>query len=343
MTLRTTVLPLGFGLSAILCVSTAPADDAPASPPRLPARVYTNADLDRVRPFRDQTGVRSVPAVAPDPPVPSTAGRARERPAPSPVDARGRGGLLAAGEPSASGTGCGRWRPRRPSCAHGSPSAPRKRAASSPAAGRGSSGAGSAAIAAGPARGTRAPHAADGGRPGRAAPAAQGALPRLAAVGEAGAMLRFHAGDPGRARAAPLHGLGGPRALTTAAGAARGPPREEDPPRGQPPRRRAPRPRRGALAARLSARCTWPSSPTASASRAVARWRRSTTPSSRPASAATGSWSPSGAGSWAISRASPPPRGCAAWTGWASRPRSSPWWTARSAARWGSTTRRPRT
>ena len=90
MTLRTTVLPLGFGLSAILCVSTAPADDAPASPPRPPARVYTNEDLDRVRPFRDQTGVRSVPAVAPDPPAPDGS-RARERPGSAPADARGRG------------------------------------------------------------------------------------------------------------------------------------------------------------------------------------------------------------------------------------------------------------
>ena len=89
MTLRTVVLPLGFGLSAILCVSPAPADDALPSPPRLPARVYTNEDLDRVRPFRDQTGVRSVPAVAPDPP--STGSRARERPGSSPADAHGRG------------------------------------------------------------------------------------------------------------------------------------------------------------------------------------------------------------------------------------------------------------
>jgi len=89
MTLRTTVLPLGFGLSAILCASTAPADDAPASPKHPPARVYTNEDLDRVRPFRDETGVRSVPAVAPDPP--STGDRARERPGSPPADARGRG------------------------------------------------------------------------------------------------------------------------------------------------------------------------------------------------------------------------------------------------------------
>jgi len=79
MTLRTVVLPLGFGLSAVLCVSAAAADEDPAPPPRPPVRVYTNEDLDRVRPFRDETGVRSVPAVGPD-----------ERPAP-PEKRRGRG------------------------------------------------------------------------------------------------------------------------------------------------------------------------------------------------------------------------------------------------------------
>jgi hypothetical protein len=77
MTLRTVVLPLGFGLSAVLCVSAAPAEEDPA--PRPPVRVYTNEDLDRVRPFRDETGVRSVPAVAPD-----------DRPAPA-EKKRGRG------------------------------------------------------------------------------------------------------------------------------------------------------------------------------------------------------------------------------------------------------------
>jgi hypothetical protein len=65
MTLRKTVLP-GFGLSALLCASATAPDDAPASSQRPPARLYTNEDLDRVRPFRDETGVRSVPAVAPD-------------------------------------------------------------------------------------------------------------------------------------------------------------------------------------------------------------------------------------------------------------------------------------
>jgi hypothetical protein len=66
MTLRTVVLPLGFGLSAVLCVSTAAAEEDPAPAPRPPVRVYTNADLDRVRPFRDETGIRSVPAVPPE-------------------------------------------------------------------------------------------------------------------------------------------------------------------------------------------------------------------------------------------------------------------------------------
>ena len=79
MTFRTVVLPLGFGLSAVLCVSPAGADEDPAPAPRPPVRVYTNEDLDRVRPFRDETGVRSVPAVAPD-----------DRPAPA-EKRRGRG------------------------------------------------------------------------------------------------------------------------------------------------------------------------------------------------------------------------------------------------------------
>jgi len=81
MTLRTTiVLPLGFGLSAVLCVPAATADDNPPKA-RPTARAYTNEDLDRVRPFRDETGVRSVPAVSPE-----------ERSAPAPAEKpRGRG------------------------------------------------------------------------------------------------------------------------------------------------------------------------------------------------------------------------------------------------------------
>jgi hypothetical protein len=79
MTLRTTVLPLGFGLSAVLCLSTAGADEDPPPARRPPARLYTNEDLDRVRPFRDQTGVRSIPAVGPD-----------DHPAAAPADERAR-------------------------------------------------------------------------------------------------------------------------------------------------------------------------------------------------------------------------------------------------------------
>jgi hypothetical protein len=76
MTLRTTVLLLGFGLSALLC---APAGATGEAPPVRPApRVYTNEDLDRVHRFRDQTGVHSVPAAAPEE---SPAPASREEPA----------------------------------------------------------------------------------------------------------------------------------------------------------------------------------------------------------------------------------------------------------------------
>ncbi len=66
MTFRTMVLPLGFGLSAVLCASPAATDEDPPPAARPPVRVYTNEDLDRVHPFRDETGVRSVPAVSPE-------------------------------------------------------------------------------------------------------------------------------------------------------------------------------------------------------------------------------------------------------------------------------------
>jgi hypothetical protein len=46
-----------------------------------PARVYTNADLARVAPYRDQTGVASVPASSP-----------REEPSEPPARVRGRAG-----------------------------------------------------------------------------------------------------------------------------------------------------------------------------------------------------------------------------------------------------------
>lgn len=64
MTSRTSVLPLGFGLSAVLCFSASAEEPAPP-PARPPVRVYTNEDLARVHPFRSETGVDSVPAVTP--------------------------------------------------------------------------------------------------------------------------------------------------------------------------------------------------------------------------------------------------------------------------------------
>jgi hypothetical protein len=79
MTLRTTALPLGFGLSAILFVPAGAAEDDPSPAGRPRVRVYTNEDLDRVHPFRHQTGGDSVPAVAPD-----------DRPAPAPAYERSR-------------------------------------------------------------------------------------------------------------------------------------------------------------------------------------------------------------------------------------------------------------
>jgi len=63
MTSRIVVLPIGFGLSAVLCLRAAGAEEPAAPRPRPPVRVYTNEDLDRVRPFRDEVGGRSVPAV----------------------------------------------------------------------------------------------------------------------------------------------------------------------------------------------------------------------------------------------------------------------------------------
>jgi hypothetical protein len=63
VTSRKTLLPLALGLSLVTGVSPSPAEEThPAR--REPARVYTNDDLERVQPFRDELGARSVPAVA---------------------------------------------------------------------------------------------------------------------------------------------------------------------------------------------------------------------------------------------------------------------------------------
>jgi hypothetical protein len=68
-----------------LAVLTAPAL-ADETEKKRPVPVYTNEDLERVRPFRDETGVASVPA---SPPPDTTPGGARSRVAGSPRAASG--------------------------------------------------------------------------------------------------------------------------------------------------------------------------------------------------------------------------------------------------------------
>jgi hypothetical protein len=58
------LLPLALGLSLVPCAPSIPAEEShPVR--RAPSRVYTNEDLEHVRPFRDELGGRSLPAVAP--------------------------------------------------------------------------------------------------------------------------------------------------------------------------------------------------------------------------------------------------------------------------------------
>ncbi len=84
MTNLTSVLPLGFGLSAVLCFAGASSADETPPPSRPPVRVYTNEDLARVHPFRAQTGVEQTPAV-------SAETGPRERPSSPRGERRGRG------------------------------------------------------------------------------------------------------------------------------------------------------------------------------------------------------------------------------------------------------------
>jgi hypothetical protein len=59
----TTALFLAFGLAFLRPASASSAEDSRPEATPAPARVYTNDDLDRMRPFRDELGARSVPAV----------------------------------------------------------------------------------------------------------------------------------------------------------------------------------------------------------------------------------------------------------------------------------------
>ena len=245
------------------------------------------------RPFRDETGVRSVPAGAPGRRAPTGP---LDAPAPR-VDARGRGeaywrreaervrervrALATAGGRAARADrrAARRGEPR----AHARPARPRPGARLRRRLGRGSRRSSGACASSR----TTSPTAHGARRAAGLAPVERGAVLCSAC----------HAGDPGRARRAPLRRRGRPRPRAPPARPARGPPRAADR-SSWPAGASSP-----STAARSSARCapsapsTSPSCPTASASRAGARWRRSTTPSSRPASAATASWSPSAAAS----------------------------------------------
>lgn len=82
MSNRMTSLWEAIGLSLLLgAAPAARADEAPRPARRPPARLYTNADLDRVHPFAAETGVSSVPAVTPHdtPPAVSLDTRRRGR------------------------------------------------------------------------------------------------------------------------------------------------------------------------------------------------------------------------------------------------------------------------
>ncbi len=87
MTYRPTFRAKALGLSLVLVVPPVlvAADEKPR-PPRQPARVYTNEDLDRVHPFAAETGGSSVPAVAADEASPA-------RPAPDSPQGERRGAL----------------------------------------------------------------------------------------------------------------------------------------------------------------------------------------------------------------------------------------------------------
>jgi septal ring factor EnvC (AmiA/AmiB activator) len=66
MTARLVVLPLALGLLPGFGFPALGADETATQGANPPVRVYTNEDLDRVHPLREQTGVASVPAAPPD-------------------------------------------------------------------------------------------------------------------------------------------------------------------------------------------------------------------------------------------------------------------------------------
>ena len=235
-----------------------------------------------------ETGAVSVPAV---PAGGRCDGRARSR---EPAT-RGRGEAYWRREAAACASGCARSRSGRPGCGRGSPNA-----SAAPATRRSTGAAG--------ARPRSRPRVCLARRP-RSRPSSgaarltqedleerarrDGALPGLAALAagraQRGAMLPGHAGDPGRARSPPLRRVGGPRPRAAAARPARAAAGPAHGRRGEPSRLEGPRQSRSSARCAAWARSTRASCPTASGSRAAARSKPSTTPSSRPGWAATGS------------------------------------------------------
>ena len=69
---------LGLSLALVVPPVLEAAEEKPR-PPRPPARVYTNEDLDRVHPFAAQTGGSSVPAVAADEASPARPAESRRK------------------------------------------------------------------------------------------------------------------------------------------------------------------------------------------------------------------------------------------------------------------------
>jgi hypothetical protein len=72
--------PTAVGLLALVCAAPVlQAQEPKASAPRPPARLYTNADLDRVHPHAAEIGGRSIPAHTPDSAPPAEARETRAR------------------------------------------------------------------------------------------------------------------------------------------------------------------------------------------------------------------------------------------------------------------------
>ena len=223
MTLRTTVLPLGFGLSAIaLRLARAPPTRTAA------AKRPPGAASTRTRTSTASTPSATRPASAP-------CRRSPRRPTGAPRRAADDRTARPRGEDVLAARGRARARAHRaPSPTRPRAAGPDRRRARTRSAGqsrrasRGSSRPGRRLRRRPCGRSLAALERADARRSRTTSPSARAARARCpAGCGERGrgpgAMLRPHAGDPGRARRAPLRRLRGPRARAPPARAARRP------------------------------------------------------------------------------------------------------------------------